>query len=240
MYTIHKTNMDLDLVIGGCAWTEDIKEYVNTLIPQTVHVYNNGCKETCETIADNMNNSDYDVKCVDRPNSGREFGGFVDFVKDHYNDPHYENDKKIMFVASNINHHGRRSVVEDIAKDQAASCAVISGDRWKTVSEEGHPTLGHYATKNLKYGSSYLDPSDYNNSKEFLDETIEDYDGNTTNCRRGIFTTNMELVRNRPLHNYDKISDRLHGNNPVEGHWMEGAALAVFAHGSDEYGIYKI
>ena len=136
-----------------------------------------------------------------------------------------------MFAASNLNNHGRKNAVKDISLQEFPTCGRIRFDWWDTVEQEGHPIHGHYASKNnLRYRNSLLEESNYSNSKEWLDDTLNgDYDPETMNCRRGVFTTTKGALMRRPLDDYIRISETLKGNNPVTGHWIEGAALAIFA-----------
>lgn len=216
----------MDLIIGGCANEKDVQNYIREISPNHTYVYNNGCVQSC----DNFEIKD-GITCIDRKNEGREFAGFLDFVIDNYNDEFSSSSEKLMFAASNIDRHGRKDAVKQISEQEFPTCGRIKNDRWETVKDEGHPQSGHYTSKNsLRYGNSLLEESNYENSKEWLDATLNgDYDPETMNCRRGVFTTTKEALLRRPLDDYVRVSETLAGNNPVTGHWIEGSALAIFA-----------
>ena len=218
-----------DLVISGCV--EDplnISSYLRLVQPRHTFVYAANCGVPCDAIEKGVRRVAWDaMTCIDRPNRGKEFAGFIDFalaVRLRRMRPHPA--QRIVFASSTIHHYNRGPGVASVALDPLPSCMRIPLDRARTIQEEyWRPSSATYRRKELGASGRYPSLGTY------LTGTLTGgWDRRAPNCRRAVFSTTLAALHRRTAREYTALLAEVSAfSNPVAGHWLESAALAVFA-----------
>ena len=219
----------MDLVISGCLENaSNASAYASIVRPHRTFIYANACSQSvgCNAASSALRKLSA-VTCVERPNTGREFGGMVEFALAHQRDARLS--RRIAFVASTIHRYSRADSIRSLILDPRPACDRMPAISARSLAEEysrgESPSDWAYAGQPLNASGRYATLGD------FVRRTLTSgVDPHAPNCRRGVFTTTREALGRRGAEEYSRIISELDYLMPIAAHWMESAALAVFAH----------